>query len=380
MKVAERGTVAPFFAMEVLKAANEREAAGGTVLHMEVGQPGTGAPGKVIEAAKAAFGREQLGYTDAMGIPALRQRIARHYRDAYGIDVAPERIAVTTGSSGGFLLAFLAAFDAGARVALAQPGYPAYRNILSAYGIEPVLLQAGPQTRFQPSVELLEQAGGKLDGLVVASPANPTGTMLVGQAWRDLIGYCAEREIRFVSDEIYHGITYGARAETVLTFSDEAIILNSFSKYYCMTGWRLGWMVLPEELVRPVERLAQNLFISAPTLSQLAALHVFDCFDELDANVARYARNRELLLAELPKAGFDKLAPADGAFYLFADVSRLTNDSQEFCRRMLSEAGVATTPGIDFDPVRGHAYVRFCFAGSTEEVAEAAARLAGWLN
>ncbi len=366
--------------MDVLKAANEREAAGASVLHMEIGQPGTGAPGKVIEAARAALGRDPLGYTDALGIPALRRRIARHYRDTYGVEVGSDRIVVTTGSSGGFLLAFLAAFDAGARVALVQPGYPAYRNILSAYGIEPVLLSAGPETRFQPSVELLEQAGGKLDGLVVASPANPTGTMLKERGLGKLVEYCAARKIRFVSDEIYHGITYEEHAATALSFSDDAIIVNSFSKYFCMTGWRLGWLVLPEELMRPVERLAQNLFISAPTLSQLAAIHVFDCLGELDANVARYAQNRELLLAELPKAGFDKLAPADGAFYLLADVSRLTNDSQDFCRRMLSDTGVAATPGIDFDLERGHGYVRFCFAGSTEDVAEAAARLTGWLN
>ena len=380
MKVAERGVVSPFFAMEVLKAANEREAAGGDVLHMEVGQPSTGAPPKVIEAANAALMNEQLGYTDALGIPPLRERIARHYRDYYGIEVDPGRIVVTTGSSGGFLLAFLVAFDAGDRVALAQPGYPAYRNILSAYGIVPVLLAAGPETRFQPSVELLLESGGELDGLVVASPANPTGTMLDARALKDLVDYCRERSIRLVSDEIYHGITYGGRAVTALSFCDEAIVINSFSKYYCMTGWRLGWMVLPEDLVRPVERLAQNLFISPPTLSQLAAIHVFDCRDELDANVARYTRNRELLLAQLPKAGFDRLAPADGAFYLFADVRRLTNDSQEFCGRMLAETGVAATPGIDFDVSRGQSYVRFSFAGSTEEVAEAARRLMRWLG
>jgi len=380
MKVARRGAVAPFFAMEVLKEANRREAAGGDVLHMEVGQPGAGAPRRVIEAAKRALDENQIGYTDALGIPSLRARIARHYRDYYGVEVAAERVVVTTGSSGGFLLSFLAAFDAGDRVALAQPGYPAYRNILSAYGIEPVLLEAGPETRFQPSVEMLEREGGRLDGLVVASPANPSGTMLSPKALRALADYCAERRIRLVSDEIYHGITYEGRAESALALGDEAIVVNSFSKYYCMTGWRLGWLVLPEDLVRPVERLAQNLFISSPTVSQLAALEVFECTDELDANVAGYARNRELLLGELPKAGFDKLAPADGAFYLFADVRRLTNDSQEFCRRMLEETGVATTPGVDFDVARGQSYVRFSFAGSGRDMAEAAARLKRWLG
>ena len=380
MKVAERGAVAPFYAMEVLKAANRREAAGGDVLHMEVGQPGAGAPQRVIEAAKRALDHNQIGYTDALGIAPLRERIARHYRDYYGVEVAAERVVVTTGSSGGFLLSFLAAFDAGDRVALVQPGYPAYRNILLAYGIEAVLLEAGPETRFQPSVEMLEAEGGRLDGLLVASPANPTGTMLSAEALKALVDYCAERRIRLISDEIYHGITYEGRAETALSLSQDVVVVNSFSKYYCMTGWRLGWLVLPEDLVRPVERLAQNLFISSPTVSQIAAVEVFDCAQELDANVARYARNRALLLAELPKAGFDKLAPADGAFYLFSDVGRLTNDSQEFCRRMLEETGVATTPGVDFDVARGQAYVRFSFAGSEQDMAAAAARLGRWLG
>jgi aspartate/methionine/tyrosine aminotransferase len=380
MKIAKRGVVDPFFAMEVLKAANEREAAGGDVLHMEVGQPSTGAPGRVLEAARVALERNQLGYTDALGIPPLRERIARHYREHYGVDIDAQRIVVTTGSSGGFLLSFLAAFDPGDRVALVQPGYPAYRNILTALGLEPVLIPAGPETRFQPSPELLENEGGRIDGLIIASPANPTGTMLNREALGRLAGYCDERRIRVISDEIYHGISYGEPATTILEFGDDAVIINSFSKYYCMTGWRLGWMVLPPDLVRPIERLAQNLFISAPALSQLAAVHAFDCSEELDANVARYARNRELLLAELPKAGFDRLAPADGAFYIFADVRRLTNDSQEFCRRMLDETGVATTPGIDFDVDRGPSFVRFSFAGATEEMAAAADRLQRWLG
>ncbi len=380
MKVAKRGAVAPFYAMEVLKAANRREAAGGDVLHMEVGQPSAGAPQRVIEAAKRALDRNRIGYTDALGIAPLRERIARHYRDYYGVEVAAERVVVTTGSSGGLLLSFLAAFDAGDRVALVQPGYPAYRNILLAHGIEAVLLEAGPETRFQPSVEMLEAEGGRLDGVVVASPANPTGTMLSAEALKALVDYCAERRIRLFSDEIYHGITYEGRAETALSLSQDAVVLNSFSKYYCMTGWRLGWLVLPEDLVRPVERLAQSLFISSPTVAQIVAVEVFDCAQELDANVARYARNRALLLAELPKAGFDKLAPADGAFYLLADVGRLTNDSQEFCRRMLEETGVATTPGVDFDVARGQAYVRFSFAGSEQDMAEAAARLGRWLG
>ena len=380
MKVSKRGAIAPFYAMEVLKAANQQAASGADVLHLEVGEPSTGAPRRVIEAAGAALGESRLGYTEALGIPELRERLARHYKDYYGVDVPASRIVLTSGSSGAFLLAFLAAFDVGDRVALALPGYPAYRNILSALGVEPVCLHTGLEHRYQPTPQLLEAEGGAIDGLLVASPANPTGTMLSHATLQELVDYCRAREIRFISDEIYHGITYGDRAETVLTLSDDAIVINSFSKYFCMTGWRLGWMVVPEELVRPVERLAQNMFVSNSALAQLAALKAFDCIDELDANVARYARNRELLMNELPAAGFDRLAPADGAFYLFADVRGLTNDSTEFCQRMLTETGVAATPGIDFDAERGAGYLRFCFAGATEDMADAARRLREWLR
>ena len=380
MKVSQRGAIAPFYAMEVLKAANQQAASGADVLHLEVGEPSTGAPRRVIEAAGAALGASRLGYTEALGIPELRGRLARHYKDYYGVEVPASRIVLTSGSSGAFLLAFLAAFDVGDRVALALPGYPAYRNILSALGVEPVCLHTGLEHRFQPTPQLLEAEGGAVDGLLVASPANPTGTMLSLATLQELVDYCRAREIRFISDEIYHGITYGDRAETVLRLSDDAIVINSFSKYFCMTGWRLGWMVVPEELVRPVERLAQNMFVSNSALAQLAALKAFDCIDELDANVARYARNRELLMNELPAAGFDRLAPADGAFYLFADVRGLTNDSTEFCQRMLVETGVAATPGIDFDAERGAGYLRFCFAGATEDMADAARRLREWLR
>lgn len=378
-KVARRGAIDPFIVMEVMKAANERAAAGGEVLHMEVGQPSTPAPRGVIEAARAALGADRLGYTEALGIPTLREAIARHYRDYYGVAVPPERVVVTTGSSGAFLLCFLAAFDVGDRVALVAPGYPGYRNILSAIGVEPVVLPAGPDTRFQPDPDMLA-AAGRLDGLLVASPANPTGTMLDRAALAALVSHCADRGIRLVVDEIYHGITYGGRAETVLALSDDAVVINSFSKYYSMTGWRLGWMVVPEALTRPVECLAQNLFISPPSLAQIAAIAAFDCRDELDANVARYARNREILLSELPRAGLDRLAPCDGAFYIYADVRRFTDDAPAFCARMLREIGVATTPGLDFDPARGKGFVRFSFAGDTETMAEATRRLTAWLG
>lgn len=381
LKVANRGKdVAPFYAMEVLKAANDREAAGGNVLHMEVGEPGGGSPRQVIQAAETALLSARIGYTEALGIPELREGISGYYELTYGVSIDPSRIVVTTGSSGGFLLAFLSAFDPGDRVLLTTPGYPAYPNILKSVGVEPVMVETGPESRFQPTPELLSKVGVKADGLLVASPANPTGTMLNRTALKDLVDYCETNGIRLISDEVYHGITYGEKAVSAAELSDSAIVINSFSKYFSMTGWRLGWMVVPEELVRSIEVLGQNLAISAPALSQYAALAAFDSADELDAKVDGYARNRELLLRELPLAGFDKMAPADGAFYIFADVTKLTNDSMEFCRRMLDEIGVATTPGVDFDPDRGHAYIRFSFAGDYEGVAEAASRIKAWLT
>ena len=378
IKAAARGAVPPFMVMEVMRAAGEREAAGGEVLHLEVGQPSTSAPSGALAMAKAALDADVLGYTEAFGLRELRAAISAHYKTFYGLDVPLERIVVTTGASGAFVLGYLAAFDPGDRIALALPGYPGYRHIATAVGLEPVPIEAGPETRFQPSVALLDAIEGPIDGLVVASPSNPAGTMLAPDDLAELAAYCERRGIRLVSDEIYHGICFGYDAASAAAYSETAIVINSFSKYFSMTGWRLGWMVVPEDLLRSVESLAQNLFISPPTLSQHAALATFDCYDELDANVARYARNRELLLEALPKAGFDRLAPADGAFYIYADVSAMTNDSEDFCRRMLQELGVAVTPGIDFDPGRGNAFVRFSFAGSTEDVAEAARRLQDW--
>lgn len=378
LKVSARGQIPPFIVMDVMRAANERAATGADVLHLEVGQPSTGAPAGVIAAATAALRNDTLGYTDALGIPELRGAVARHYRNRYGIDVDAERVVVTTGSFGAFLLAFLAAFDAGDRVGLATPAYPAYRNILKALDLEPVLLEAGPANRYQATVDLLRKVAAPLDGLVVASPANPTGTMLTPQELAALARHCESSGIRLVSDEIYHGISYGPKEATALASGDEAIVVNSFSKYFSMTGWRLGWMVVPRPLLRAVECIAQNFFISPPAISQHAAVAAFECHEELDQNVQRYAENRALLLRELPKAGFDRLAPADGAFYLYADVGHLTNDSQEFCRRILRELGIAVTPGVDFDPARGHRTLRISFAGSVATIAEAARRLNGW--
>jgi aspartate/methionine/tyrosine aminotransferase len=372
--------MARFVVLVVGRAARARDRAArdpsDRTVHLEIGQPGSGAPQPVLDAAAEALRSDRLGYTDAFGLPALRARIAAHYRDAYGVDVPAERIVVTTGSSGAFVLAFLAAFDAGARVALADPGYPAYRNILAALGVDVVGLPTDARDRFQPTVARLE-AAGRLDGLIVASPANPTGTMLSAAELERLARWCAGAGVRLVSDEIYHGITYGDPAAT-LAGTPDAIVINSFSKYFAMTGWRLGWMVVPPDLLRAVEVLAQNLFISPPSLPQLAALAAFDCGAELDARVAAYRANRDLLLAELPKAGFVDFAPADGAFYLYCDVGHMTNDSVAFCQRMLAEAGVAATPGTDFDPARGARHVRFSFAGSHEDMARACERLRRW--
>ncbi len=376
-KISRRGAIPPFFVMEVMKAANARAAAGGDVIHLEVGQPSTPAPAPVRKAAEAALRSERLGYTEALGLPVLREAISGHYRRRFGVAVPPERIVVTTGSSGAFLLAFLAAFDPGQRVAIAEPGYPGYRHILSLLGLEAVVLPARHDAGFRVSAELAG-AAGPLDGLLVASPANPTGTVLAPESLRALVDFAAARDMLLILDEIYHGITYGAAAETVLKFSDRAIAINSFSKYFSMTGWRLGWMVVPAELLRPVECLAQNLFISAPTLSQWAALAAFEAYDELDGNVARYAENRGILSQGLETAGFDAFAPADGAFYLYADISRFAADSQDFCRRMLAETGVAATPGIDFDAREGQNFVRFSYAGLTADMIEAVKRLKDW--
>ncbi len=364
--------------MDVMRAANERAAAGGDVLHLEVGQPAVPAPAGVRAAAAAALQRDRLGYTDALGLPDLRHAIARHYRSAYGVDVTAARIAVTTGSSGAFLLAFLAAFDVGDRVAVAVPGYPCYRNILSAIGVTVVPLATDAASGYQPTPAAIDRIDGRLDGLVIASPANPTGSMVSAGTLAELARAVESRGGVLISDEIYHGITYGAAAATALSASPSVIVVNSFSKYYAMTGWRLGWLVLPEGLVRPVERLAQNLFISPPTLSQHAAIAAFACGDELDGHVRRYARNRERLLATLPAAGFGPFAPAEGAFYLYADIGTLDDDSEALSRRLLREAGVAVTPGTDFDPERGRRFMRFSFAGSEAEITAAGERLVAW--
>jgi len=373
--------VAPFLAMDVLAAAAAKERRGDRVVHMEVGQPSAPAPRAAREAAKAALEAGRIGYTEALGIAPLRERIARHYAEAYGVAVAPERVVVTTGSSAGFVLAFLSLFDPGQRVAITAPGYPAYRNILEALGLEPVTIPLTKADGWIMTAGAVERAQAErpLHGVLAMSPANPSGTMIGRKPLADLGDTCQRLGLWFVSDEIYHGLTYDAPAATALASDEDAVVINSFSKYYCMTGWRIGWIVVPPRLVRPLERLAQNLYISPPSLSQVAAVAAFEAADELEAVKAAYARNRALLLNELPRLGIGDMHPVDGAFYVYADLARYTNDAIAFCRRMLDEAGVAATPGVDFDPLEGTHYVRFSFAGSEEDCREAVARLRGWL-
>jgi aspartate/methionine/tyrosine aminotransferase len=380
MRASRRSEVPSFIVMDVMQAAAEREAMGRRVIHMEVGQPGTPAPRAAIERVSQALTADTLGYTVALGLPELRERIARHYRERYGVPVEPERVVVTTGSSAGFVLAFLALFDVGAQVALPSPGYPCYRHILSALGQQPVLLTTDEASRWMPTGAQIDEAAraGPLAGLIVASPANPTGTMLEPQRLAEIVAACRRNRTWLISDEIYHGLTYGLREETALAHSHEAIVVNSFSKYFSMTGWRVGWLIVPPSIVRSLERLAQNLYISPPAVAQVAALGSFYGIEELEANKAVYARNREILLEELPRAGLTRILPADGAFYLYVDVSEFAADSHQFTKDMLDEVDIAATPGIDFDAERGKHFVRFCYAGTTANMTEAARRLKSW--
>ncbi|APG12311.1 aspartate/methionine/tyrosine aminotransferase [Bradyrhizobium sp. JR7.2] len=382
LEPSRRSDVPPFMVMDVMAAAARIEAAGGHVIHMEVGQPATGAPKTAIAAAHAALEAGRIDYTSALGIPSLRERIARHYRDAYGCDVSPERIVVTTGSSGGFILAFLSMFAPGDRVAVTVPGYPPYRHILTALGCEPVLIETTNDTRHALTGEALLAAHRKapLKGVLVGSPANPTGTMMSREALAGLIAAAEDAGIRFISDEIYHGLDYAFPAATAAALSEHALVINSFSKYFCMTGWRVGWMVVPEILVRPIERLQQNLSISVPSLSQIAAEAAFDGAAEMEEIKHGYQENRRILIEGLPKAGLSKFLPADGAFYLYADVSDFTSDSFEFAKQMLEQAHVAATPGLDFDPIHGRSFIRLSYARSAAEMREAVDRIAHWLK
>jgi len=377
-----RSEVPPFMVMDVMAAAARIEAAGGHVIHMEVGQPAARAPKTALVAARAALDDGRIDYTSALGIASLRARIAQHYRETYGCAVDAERIVVTTGSSGGFILAFLAMFEPGDRVAVTVPGYPPYRHILSALGCEPVMIETTSETRHALTGEALLAVHRKarLKGVLAGSPANPTGTMMSREALASLMNAAESAGIRFISDEIYHGLDYAFPAVTAAELSPQALVINSFSKYFCMTGWRVGWMVVPEPMVRPIERLQQNLSISVPTLSQIAAEAAFEGRDEMEAIKAGYQENRRILIDGLPKAGLTKFLPADGAFYLYADVSDFTSDSFAFASEMLEKANVAATPGVDFDPIHGRSFIRFSYARSAEEMREAVARIADWLK
>jgi len=376
-----RSDVPPFMVMDVIAAATRLEAAGHHIIHMEVGQPAAPAPRRAIEAARQGL-EGPLRYTEALGIASLRARIARHYGESYGVSLDPARVIVTTGSSAGFILTFLAMFQPGDRVGIANPGYPPYRHILTALGCEPVLIETSEATRWAITPETLLEAHRKtpLAGVIVASPANPTGTMMTPKALTALIRAAEDSGIRFISDEIYHGLDYAFPAATSLAISDSTLVINSFSKYFCMTGWRIGWIVAPEPLVRPIERLQGNLAISVPTLSQIAAEAAFDGRDEMDSVKRGYEENRRILIEGLPQIGLDKFLPVDGAFYLYADVSRFSDDSFDFARRMLEEAHVAATPGIDFDPLNGHHFIRFCYAAAQADMDEAVARIGKWLH
>ncbi|MEB8386182.1 aminotransferase class I/II-fold pyridoxal phosphate-dependent enzyme [Rhodobacteraceae bacterium KMM 6894] len=378
MQNSTRSRVDPFIVMDVMEAARAAEAAGRDIIHMEVGQPGTPAPAGARATLAKAMQTDPMGYTVALGLPALRARIAQLYGQWYNVDLDPARVVVTPGSSGAFILAFTALFDTGARVGIGAPGYPSYRQILSALDLCPVDIQTAPENRLQPVPPDLE--GLALDGLMVASPANPSGTMLNRTALSALMEAAAGQGAAFISDEIYHGIEYEAKAVSALEISDECYVINSFSKYFSMTGWRVGWMVVPPDHVRVIERLAQNLFICPPHVSQLAALAAMDCTEELEANMAVYRTNRQLMLEGLPLAGFDRIAPPDGAFYVYADVSAHTNDSRAFAAEILEQAGVAVTPGLDFDPARGAQTLRFSYARSTGDIREGLARLTAFMG
>jgi len=377
MRNSRRSAVDPFIVMDVMEAARRAEAAGRHIIHMEVGQPGTPAPAGARAAVAAAMEQDPLGYTVALGLPALRARIAGLYRDWYGIDLDPGRVIVTSGSSAAFLLSFTALFDSGDRVGIGAPGYPSYRQILRALDLEPVVIRAAAENRLQLVPDDLP---GGLAGLLVASPANPSGTMLDHGALAALIGATAAQGTAFISDEIYHGIEYDRKAVSALEISDEVYVINSFSKYHSMTGWRVGWMVVPEAHVRVVERIAQNMFICAPHVAQVAALAAMDCKAELQANLAVYSENRRLMMQGLPAAGFNRIAPPDGAFYVYADVSQLTRDSRDFAAELLDSAGVAVTPGPDFDAARGNSTLRFSYARSTRDIREGLRRLGAFME
>ena len=382
--VARRAGIPPFYVMDVWLAAAERQRTHGDLVNLSAGQPSAGAPGPVVAAATRALATNKLGYTVALGIPELREAIADSYSSRYGLAVGCDDVVLTTGSSGGFLLAFLACFDVGDRVAIASPGYPCYRNILAALGCEVVEIECGPQTRFQPTVQMLAELDPPVRGVVVASPANPTGTVIPPAELAAIARWCDANEVRLISDEIYHGLVYPGAPQTSCAWktSRNAIVVNSFSKYFAMTGWRLGWLLVPTELRRAVDCLTGNFSICPPVLPQHAAIAAFtpESVAEAEGHLLQYAANRETLLSGLHQVGLTRLAPADGAFYVYADVSDFTDDSLAFSERLLAETGVAIAPGVDFDTVNGGSFVRLSFAGPTADIDAALGRLGPWLR
>ncbi len=377
MKTSSRSNVDPFIVMDVLEAATQAERQGRSIIHMEVGQPNCGAPQQALDLLSSEMQRQSMGYTVALGLPQLREGISQLYKRWYGLDVDASRIIITSGSSSAFILAFTALFDAGDKVGLGEPGYPSYRQILSGLSICDVGIQTEAENRFQPVAHQIDAA---LDGMIVASPANPSGTMLGIEELRNLIEHCHKHDISFISDEIYHGIQYEKRPVSALEISDDVYVINSFSKFFSMTGWRIGWMIVPEDHVRTIERLAQNFFICPPHAAQIAAIGALEAYEHCADRISEYARNRNYLLQELPKIGFDKIAPPDGAFYIYADVSKFTDNSLHFCEEILQEVGVAITPGLDFDPSRGASTVRFSYSRTYEEIVEAVSRLKKYMT
>ncbi len=381
LKISDRSKMPPFMAMDVMRLAAELDADGGDIVHLEVGQPSSPAPQPVINALSESMVEQRThGYSVALGIPELRQRIAKHYQEWYGLNIDPKCVAVTVGSSMAFAISFLAAFDVGDRIAIPNPGYPAYRNLMIGMGLEPVILPAGPKEGWLPRLKDMEKWEKLPDGLMIASPHNPTGVVISDDELKNICEWCDGNNVRLISDEIYHGLSYKDRCETALKYNDNVIVINSLSKYFSMTGWRIGWMILPEQLVNAAEKLSQNLYISAPTPNQIAAVKAFDCSEELDLHVKRYRENRQVLLSGLPSEFLGKAAPCDGAFYIYADISALSVDSISFAKKLLDESGVATTPGVDFDPINGHRYLRLSFAGSKKSMHEAVKRINSFVD
>ena len=380
MKISERSKIPPFYALEVLREANALESRGVKVIHLETGEPGSRLPNIIAKAANDALKNKKLGYTESLGLPELRMRIANHYLKYYGIKIPYQRIVITTGSSAGLLLSIIAAFNVGDKIAICEPGYPAYRNMVKSLGVEIVTIPTNIENGFQLNVSLLEKLDTKINGLIVASPANPTGSMLENKEVRNIANWCTDNEVQIISDEIYHGITYDNKANSFLEFNPNTIVTNGFSKYFAMTGWRIGWLVLPDELTITIEKLLQNLYISAPTISQYAALKAFDCSNELEQNILTYKINRDILYNSLKNSGFGKICNPNGAFYLYAHLGQLSKSSEDFCKKMLEEAHVAATPGIDFDKSKGCEYVRFSYAGETKNIKIASLAINKWIQ